>query len=194
MRRWNHNVILFRGIARFLSAVWMRWFPGQLGDRTCLVFYKRLVICIVRPFQLLPSVCPSNIPLTLSWKFFPPPPRSPTGCHRLHLLKDGPLETLWGGGGREFSSRRNLFSLSNSLYEFFGAIAWIFFRINWRTWIFFSFYFPLREYFFCTSPTRPLPPHKFSNGPSLIVLSSLVCRKYLLICGGFLSPPFLKRC
>ena len=112
MRRWNHNVILFRGITRFLSAVYRRWFPGQSGDRTCLVLYKRLVMCFARSFQLLPSTCTSDIPLTLSWKFFPPPPQSPT-CHRLHLL---------------------------------------------------------------------------------IVLSSLVCRKYLLICGGFLSPPFLKRC
>ena len=34
-------------------------------------------------------------------------------------FRDGPLETLWGGGGREFSSRRNFFSLLNSLYEFF---------------------------------------------------------------------------
>ena len=33
-------------------------------------------------------------------------------------LRDRPLEKLWGGGG-EFSSRRNFFSLSNSLYEFF---------------------------------------------------------------------------
>ena len=32
-------------------------------------------------------------------------------------LRDGPLEILWGEG--EFSSRRNFFSLSNSLYEFF---------------------------------------------------------------------------
>ena len=31
---------------------------------------------------------------------------------------------------------------------------------------FFSFNFPLREYFFCTLPLPP-PPHKFSNGPSL---------------------------
>ena len=105
MRRWNHNVILFRGISRFLSPVCRRWFPGQSGDRTCLVLYKRLVVCFARPFQLLPSACTSDIPL-------PPPPQSPT-CHRLHLL---------------------------------------------------------------------------------ILLSSLVCRKYLLICGGFLSPPFLKRC
>ena len=34
-------------------------------------------------------------------------------------FRDGPLEKLWGGGGGEFSSRRNFFSLSNSLYEFF---------------------------------------------------------------------------
>ena len=33
-------------------------------------------------------------------------------------LRDGPLEKLGGGGG-EFSSRRNFFSLSNSLCEFF---------------------------------------------------------------------------
>ena len=32
-------------------------------------------------------------------------------------LRDGPLEKLWRGG--EFLSRRNFFSLSNPLYEFF---------------------------------------------------------------------------
>ena len=37
--------------------------------------------------------------------------------------RDGPLEKLGGGGGGEFSSRRNFFSLSNSLYDFFKAIA-----------------------------------------------------------------------
>ena len=39
------------------------------------------------------------------------------------LIRDGPLEKLWveggGGWGGEFSSRRNFFLLSNSLYEFF---------------------------------------------------------------------------
>ena len=35
---------------------------------------------------------------------------------------------------------------------------------------FFSFNFPLRELFFCTSPA-PLPPNKFSNGPSLTVFT-----------------------
>ena len=35
------------------------------------------------------------------------------------MLRDGPLEKLWGGGGGEFSGRRNFFPLSNSLYEFF---------------------------------------------------------------------------
>ena len=33
-------------------------------------------------------------------------------------FRDGPLEKLWGVGG-EFSSCRNVFLLSNSLYEFF---------------------------------------------------------------------------
>ena len=38
-------------------------------------------------------------------------------------IRDGPLEKLWRGVGGvgvgEFLSRRNFFSLSNSLYEFF---------------------------------------------------------------------------
>ena len=37
IRRWNHNVILFRGISRFLSAACRLWLPRQSGDRTCLV-------------------------------------------------------------------------------------------------------------------------------------------------------------
>ena len=82
MRRWDHNVILFRGIFRFLSAVCRRWFPGQSGDRTCL-----LDICFGRPFQLLPSAC-TDIPLTLSCLeiFSTKHVRSPDwpGNHRLH--------------------------------------------------------------------------------------------------------------
>ena len=35
------------------------------------------------------------------------------------IVTVGQLEKLWGGGGGEFSSGRNLFLLSNSLYEFF---------------------------------------------------------------------------
>ena len=55
---------------------------------------------------------------------------SPCGCRillnkstlkDLVPLRDGPLEKLWGGGGGEFSSCRNFFSLSNSLYEFFSG-------------------------------------------------------------------------
>ena len=34
-------------------------------------------------------------------------------------LRDGPLEKLRGGGKGHFLSRRNFFSLSSSLYEFF---------------------------------------------------------------------------
>ena len=55
MRRWNHNVILFRGISRFLSAVCRRWFPGQSRVRTCLV------LCFARPLQLLPLACTSDV-------------------------------------------------------------------------------------------------------------------------------------
>ena len=42
------------------------------------------------------------------------------GGHVGHFVtvRDGPLEKLWGGG-EEFSIRRNFFSLSNYLYEFF---------------------------------------------------------------------------
>ena len=83
MRRWNHNVILFRGISRFLSAVCRRWFPGQSGDRTCLVLYKRLDICFGANY----NHC-TDIPLTLSYLeiFSTKHVRSPDwpGNHRLH--------------------------------------------------------------------------------------------------------------
>ena len=76
-------------------------------------------------------------------------------CWRLEL-RDGPLEKLWGGG--EFSSCRNFFSLSNSLHEFFQALVWIFLSVNWCARIFFKLNFPLREFYFCTSPAAPPPP------------------------------------
>ena len=48
---------------------------------------------------------------------------TPTGtciiCRCSTRVRDGPFEKLWGEG--EFSSRRNFFSLSNSLYEFFSG-------------------------------------------------------------------------
>ena len=66
-------------------------------------------------------------------------------------------------GGGEFSSRRNFFSLSNSLYEFFWGPQNEYFLGLIGVHEFFSFKFPLGEYFFCTSPA----PYKFSNGPSL---------------------------
>ena len=49
--------------------------------------------------------------------------------------------------------------------NFFQSVTWIFFRINWRAWIFFHVIFPCANIFFCTSLD---PPRKFSNGPSLI--------------------------
>ena len=63
------------------------------------------------------------------------------------------------GGGGEFSSRRNVFSLSNSLYEFFlGRGMNILGLIGVNE--FFSFNFPLREYFFGTWPAPSSPPQK----------------------------------
>ena len=61
------------------------------------------------------------------------------------------------GEGGEFSSRRNFFSLSNSLYEFFLGHSMNIFLGLIGVHEFFSFNFPLREYFFCTSNAAPPP-------------------------------------
>ena len=62
-------------------------------------------------------------------------------------------KVMGGGGiGGEFSSGRNFFSLSNSLYEFFLGH-----RTNWRARIF-SFNFPLREFFLYFARPTPPPP------------------------------------
>ena len=79
-------------------------------------------------------------------------------------LRDGPLEKLWGGGG-EFSSRRNFFSLSNSLYGFFLGHSMNIFLGLIGVLEFFFILFSLARIFFLYF-ARPLP-HKFSNGPSL---------------------------
>ena len=78
----------------------------------------------------------------------------------------GPTIRKVMGGGAEFSSRRNFFSLSNSLYEFFFRPLHEYFLGLIGVQEFFSFNFPLREFFFWTSPAPP-PPHKFSNSLSL---------------------------
>ena len=103
--------------------------------------------------------------------------------HRVSMSlihRNGPLERLWWGGG------------------YFRA-AGIFFRYQipcmkfFRTWheyflgfigvhVFFSFSFPLREYFFVYfAPPPPPPPHpyKFSNGPSHLTLSTNINHKGL---------------
>ena len=72
-----------------------------------------------------------------------------------------------GGGGWEFSSRRNFFSLSNSLNEIFLDRSMNIFLGSIGVHEYFSFNFPLREYLFVLRPPPPPPPHKFSNGPSL---------------------------
>ena len=79
------------------------------------------------------------------------------------LLRDGPLERLSGGGG-EFSSRKNFFSSSNSLYEFSLGHSMNIFLGLIGVQEFFFIYFCLARIFFCTSPA---PSDKFSNGPFL---------------------------
>ena len=66
-------------------------------------------------------------------------------------------KVMGGGWGGELSSRRNFSSLSNYVYEFFLGLIGV--------QEFFSFNFPLREFFFLYF-ARPTPD-KFSNGPSL---------------------------
>ena len=65
-------------------------------------------------------------------------------------FRDGPREKLWGGG-EEFESRGKFFSLSNSLYEVFLGHSMNIFLGLIGVQEFFSFNFPLREYFFCAT-------------------------------------------
>ena len=65
---------------------------------------------------------------------------------------------MGGGGGGEggaFSSGGNFFSLSNSLYEFFLGHGMNIFLGLIGAQEFFSFNFPLREYFFVLRPPPP---------------------------------------
>ena len=87
---------------------------------------------------------------------------SPQG--REKIIKLGTDHYKSYGDGGEFSSRMIFFFVIIFLVRFFLAITWIFLGLI-GVHEFFSFNFPLREYFFCTSPA-PLP-YKFSNGPSL---------------------------
>ena len=81
--------------------------------------------------------------------------------------RDGLLEKLWGGGGgREFSSRRNFFSLSNSLYEFFLGHGMTIFHDQLTCKNFFHLIFPCANIFLVLRPPPPTPD-KFSNGPSV---------------------------
>ena len=61
---------------------------------------------------------------------------------------------------------------------------------------FFSFNFPLREYFFYTSPAHPPPPYKFSNGLTADLLSSNKCMIFIArdYSFGGKSKLYVKRC
>ena len=74
-------------------------------------------------------------------------------------------------------NRRNFFWLSNSSYEFFLGHSMNIFLGLIGVHEFFSFNFPLREYFFVLR--TPPPPHKFSNGPSLNTTSPMTLVLYI---------------
>ena len=63
-------------------------------------------------------------------------------------LKGRTIRKVMGGKGGDFSSRSFFFSLSNSLYEFFLGHSMNIFLGLIGMHEFFSFNFPLREYFF----------------------------------------------
>ena len=58
-----------------------------------------------RTFQVKESVIPDKLSLRACWLFF--------------IINKGRTIRKVRGGGGELSSRRNFFSLSNSLYDFF---------------------------------------------------------------------------
>ena len=79
-------------------------------------------------------------------------------------IRDGPLEKLWGGGWGIFELQQFFFRCQIPCMNFFQVVAWIFFGVNLRAWVFFHLIFPCANIFFVVRA----PPHKFSNGPSLI--------------------------
>ena len=84
----------------------------------------------------------------------------------LHFSQGWTIRKVMGGG--QFSSYRNLFSLSNSFYEFFLGHSMNISQGKLARLIFFFRISLARIYISFTSPTRPPPPtHKFFNGPSL---------------------------
>ena len=102
---------------------------SQAGSRDALVYaFLALVICTLYMWQdfvlsKIGWVKKANppVPMIIIWFRSRAATVILVCCFhdpRVAYLRDGPLEKLWGGGG-EFSSRRNFFSLSNSLYEDF---------------------------------------------------------------------------
>ena len=97
------------------------------------------------------------------------------GLLRKDLFKGRTIRKNMGGGEGNFRAAGIFFRYQIPCMNFFQALAWIFLRVNWRARIFFHVIFPCANFFFVLRP----PPYKFSNGPSLILLSRLshkVCR------------------
>ena len=98
---------------------------SQAGSRDALVYaFLALVICTLYMWQdfvlsKIGWVKKANPPVPMIIIWFSATVILVCCFHEpcVAYLRDGPLEKLWGGG--EFSSLRNFFSLSNSLYEDF---------------------------------------------------------------------------
>ena len=85
----------------------------------------------------------------------------PPGGPRPTKIRDGPLGKLWGEGWGIFELHECFF-VNISLAGIFFPNAWTFFLGYLLCINFFHSIFPYMN-FFCAS----LPPHNFSNGPSL---------------------------
>ena len=83
------------------------------------------------------------------------------------------------GEGRNFRAAGNFFRYQIPCMKFFLGHSMNIFLGLIGVQEFFSFNFPLREYFFCTSPpppTPPLPPISFLMVRSLKTLSRIVIK------------------
>ena len=85
----------------------------------------------------------------------------------MRRFRDGPLEDLWGRGEGNFRAAGIFFRYQIPGVNFFLGHSMNIFLGLTGVQEFFSFNFPLLEFFFVLRPPPHPPPHQFSNGPSL---------------------------
>ena len=83
----------------------------------------------------------------------------------MRRFRDGPLENLWGRGEGNFRAAGIFFRYQIPAVNFFLGHSMNIFLGLTGVQEFFSFNFPLREFFFVLRPVFYLA--QFSNGPSL---------------------------